>query len=133
MGKLRHSLDVNAFSANPFLWLFAPSAPMLITNQLGVMKPSYGLNLCSKILEILRTNKYIITPINSVIKRARIDFVWVQDQTIMLQYFPKHALFHNDNSLEEGSRQLVVTIFIMFSLNCKNTETLQQNPFQLLV
>ena len=84
---------------------------MLITNQLGVMNPSHGLILCSKVLETINTKKYITTPINSTLKGARIDFVWIKNETIMPQYFPIHSIFHNNDSLEEGSRQLVANYF----------------------
>ena len=110
-GRLKHTLKVNEFSKNPFLWLFAPSAPMLITHQLGAMKPSHGLHLCSKILGIIGTGKYVASPINSALKGVQINLVYVQQETVMLQYVPKHAFFHNDHSLEEGTRQFVANYY----------------------
>ena len=109
-GRISHNIKVENLSKDPFLWLFAPSAPMLLVQQFGSMKPSYGLKLCSRILEIIRTEKYILTPINTTLKNARIEFVWVQN-FVMLQYFPMHAVIHNNDSLEEGSRQLVANYF----------------------
>ena len=118
-GRITDSINVTAFAKDPFLWLFAPSAPMFLIQQFGSLKPSYGMKLCERILEIIRTEKYILTPINNVLKNARFEFVWVQEQ-VMLQYFPKHAVIHNSDSLEEGSRQLVSNYF--YYVFCKQQE-----------
>ncbi len=112
-GKINHKLDLHdtRYTKNPFLWIIAPSAPMLLAHQLGTLKPSYGLNLCSKILEVMRNDQYIFSPINTVLKNARLEIFALPDKNTFLQYHPAHALLHNSDSLEEGGRQLVANYF----------------------
>lgn len=112
-GKINHKLDLHdtRYMKNPFLWIIAPSAPMLLAHQLGTLKPSYGFSLCSKILEVMRNDQYIHSPINTTLKNARLEIFALPDRNTFLQYHPAHALLYNSDSLEEGSRQLVANYF----------------------
>lgn len=89
------------------LWVLAPSSIFYATHQLGVFRPSHGLQLISHFVNILFNKNYLLTPVNSTLKSARIDLIYNLDKSISLQFLPQHSLFHNNDSLEEGGRQLV--------------------------
>jgi hypothetical protein len=112
-GRIQHSITGYSLPSprnDPQLWVFAPSAPLFVANQLGALKPSYGLILCSQIIDIAFHNKYFLTPINSALKSAQIDFLYLPNG-LSLQFFPKHGFLYNSDSLEDGVRQLVSNYF----------------------
>jgi hypothetical protein len=88
------------------LWVLAPSALFLLAHQFGSMKPSHGLITCGTIIDMLFDNKYVLVPINSALKGAMIDFVYAGESSIKVQFHPKHGMFANSDSVEEGVRQL---------------------------
>ena len=109
-GAISHrisSTDPSFPTDNFKLWVLAPSAPLLMAHQFGVMKPSHGLIACSRVIDMLFRNKYLIMPINSALNAARIDFIYSGGPSIRLQFHPKHKLFHSSDSIEEGVRQLL--------------------------
>jgi hypothetical protein len=79
---------------------------MLLCHQLGTLRPSFGLILCSKILQITPFEKFILSPINTALKKATLEMV-SGTTTVYLKYSPSHSMFANNDSLEEGSNQLV--------------------------
>lgn len=89
------------------LLILAPSLPMLISHQLGAYRPTQGLILCSMIFDFYIYNKHLLMPINSALKKARIEFVKTDRGHVTLQFYPENRLFTNSDSLEEGSRQLL--------------------------
>lgn len=89
------------------LWVLAPSASFLLAHQFGSMKPSHGLITCSLIFDMLFDDKYVLTPINSALRGAKIDFIYTGGPSIKLQFHPQHGAFANSDSVEEGVRQLI--------------------------
>lgn len=88
------------------LWIIAPSGFFFINNQLGVLRPSHGLILCSQAIDISLQRNYLLSPINTTLQAARLDYVY-NSGGLNVRYFPKHSIIHNNDSLEEGTRQLV--------------------------
>lgn len=86
--------------------VLAPSLPFLISHQLGSFRPSYGLILCSQVLRFYTKNHHTMFPINSALKGADIQYVQTGQRTL-ITFHPKHRLFVNNDSLEEGVRQFV--------------------------
>jgi hypothetical protein len=91
---------------NKNLYVLFPSAVFLLAHQLGSMKPSHGLIICGTIMDMLFDNKYVLVPINSALKGAMIDFIYAE-HSIKVLFHPKHNMFANSDSLEEGVRQLI--------------------------
>lgn len=51
--------------------------------------------------------KYVLMPINSVLRGARIDFIYSEGPSIELQFHPHHSLFTNNDSAEESVCQFI--------------------------
>ncbi len=92
---------------DPKLWIFAPSPPLLIAHQFGSMKPSHGLITCGSIVDMLFHKRFVLAPINSALKGAKIDFLYTGGPSIAIQFHPQHGKFPNSDSVEEGVRQLI--------------------------
>src|SRR3989304_9805470 len=88
-------------------WVLAPSAPLVLAHQYGAMKPSHGLIVSTWVLDMVFNNRYILMPINSALAAARIDIHYTHTGSARLTFHPKHALFANSDSLEEGVRLLL--------------------------
>ena len=93
------------------LWVLAPSVPLYIAHQFGVLKPSYGLFLSSHIIDISFQNKFVLAPINKTLKSAKIELHYRDDGSLGVLFIPSHNLIHNNDSLEEGSRQLIANYY----------------------
>jgi hypothetical protein len=104
------------------LGYLVPSALLLLGHQLGVMKPSHGLIICGTVLDMLLDNRYILVPINSALKSATIEFLYIKDESVKVQFHPKHGIFANSDSLEEGVRQLLNN-YIYFAFTQANEDT----------
>jgi hypothetical protein len=91
---------------NEKLYVLAPSALFLLAHQFGSMKPSHGLITCGTVIDMLYDKRYVLMPINSALKGAMIDLIYAES-SIKVQFHPKHGLFANSDSLEEGVRQLL--------------------------
>src|SRR3990170_4274201 len=114
MGRIQHEisgLTLPSPQDNVDLWVLAPNAPFLIANRFGALRPSYGLRLCSQVLEIMNNNNYLLTPINPDLRSARIDFIYRSDHSIGILFFYDHPLFYNNDNLEEGTCQLAANYF----------------------
>ena len=105
-GRIQHSISGRTEDKNFVNEILSPSGSMFLCHQLGVLRPSFGLILCSKILQIVQSEKYILSPINNALKSATLELV-PGGSSAYLTYHPKHSLFSNNDSLEEGSTQLV--------------------------
>jgi hypothetical protein len=95
--------------------LLAPGVLLLTAHQFGVFKPSRGLIICDKIIDILFKNKYTFFPINSALKSVTIDSIYM-DTTVKFLVHPKHGLFADSDSLEEGMQQ-VINNYILYIYN----------------
>jgi hypothetical protein len=93
--------------SNPIVWILAPSVPLFLALQFGAMRPSQSLIVSGWILEMLFQNRYTLMPINSALRAARIDFVYIGVSSPKIQFHPEHSLFANSDSLEEGVCQLI--------------------------
>lgn len=89
------------------LWVLAPSATLLMAHQFGVMKPSHGLITCSRVVDMLFRMKYILMPINSALRRARIDFLYKGGSAIRMKFHPRYRFLSSSDSIEEGIRHLI--------------------------
>jgi hypothetical protein len=108
IGRISHSItDGHGDDQIDCLAILAPSLPMLVSHQLGTMKPSQGLGLCSAFLDFFIDDRHILLPINSALKGAKIQYIEVNNQNITLTFHPKHSFIHNSDSLEEGVRQFL--------------------------
>ncbi len=113
-GRIKH--EITGFTLpsprnDSKLWVLAPSVPLYIAHQLGVLKPSYGLFLCSQVIDISFHSKFVLTPINKTLKGAKIEIHYRDDGSLGLQFIPSHNLIHNNDSLEEGARQLIANYY----------------------
>ena len=64
-GKIWHSIsEGHGDTKQDCHLILAPSLPMLVLHQLGAMKPSQGLVLCSRLLDYFMDGRFIILPIN---------------------------------------------------------------------
>ena len=109
-GAIRHS--ISGISLPPHIdnqtnWILAPSAPFLLAHQFGSMKPSHSMIVSGWVLDMLFHNRYVLMPINSALKAARIVFLYLGDPSIKVQFHPKHSIFANSDSIEEGVKQLI--------------------------
>jgi hypothetical protein len=107
-GTIRHVISGIEYPPprdNKKLYVLFPSAVFLLAHQLGSMKPSHGLIICSMVMDMLFDNRYVLVPINSALKGAMIDFIYAE-HSIKVLFHPKHSMFANSDSLEEGVRQL---------------------------
>jgi hypothetical protein len=71
------------------------------------MKPSHGLIASNHVIDILFYNRYVLVPINSALKSARLDFIYIGGPSIKIQFHPKQRFLANSDSVEEGVRQLL--------------------------
>jgi hypothetical protein len=87
----------------------AASVPMLVSGQLGVLRPNYALALCDRLLGLLETDQYAVEPVNSVLKKATIKLYHRGDKLcrVYLTFHPKIGFMSNEDSVEEGVRQLL--------------------------
>lgn len=88
-------------------WLLAPSGPLLLAHQFGAMKPSHALIVSGWVIDTLFHNRYVIMPINSALSSATIEFIYTGGPAVKVQFHPKHSVFANSDSVEEGVRQLI--------------------------
>ncbi len=58
-------------------------------------------------LESLFRNRYILMPIISALRGARIEFAYTGGPQVEIRFHPEHKLLHSSDSLEEGVRQLI--------------------------
>lgn len=105
-GKLNIEITSHLPGEDKIGLLLAPSPALFISHQLGTMKPSHGLILCDGIFNYILNGKHIATPINSTLKAAEIIYLRLPSGNVAINFKPKHPLFHNSDSLEEGVRQL---------------------------
>ena len=89
------------------LWVLAPSGPLLLANQLGVMRPSSGLIACAHALDIASGQDFLLKPISSALSTAKVEFVYRRDGSLAVLFFPSYSALASSDSLEEGVRQLV--------------------------
>lgn len=113
-GRIKH--EITGFTLpsprnDSKLWILAPSVPLYVAHQLGVLKPSYGLFLCSQIIDISFHSKFVLAPINKTLKSAKIELYYKDNGSLGLKFFPSHKLIHNNDSLEEGIRQLIANYY----------------------
>jgi hypothetical protein len=71
------------------------------------MKPSHGLVVAGWVIDMLFHNRYVIMPINSALSSATFDVIYSAGPEVTVQFHPKHNLFANSDSVEEGIRQLI--------------------------
>ncbi len=71
------------------------------------LRPASGLIVSGWVIDMLFHNRYILMPINSALSSARIDFTYTGGSSVKVKFRPRHALFANSDSLEEGVRQLI--------------------------
>jgi len=88
-------------------WILSPSAPLLLSHQFGVMKPSHGLIVAGWITDMLFRDRYVLMPINPALSSARLDWHFTGGPSVKITFHPEHALLANSESLEEGVRQLI--------------------------
>lgn len=86
--------------------VLAPSLPLIIGHQLGVMRPSNGIILCSRALDFYIRGHHITYPIDSALSSATLKFIQTQ-AGIAITFHPKHRPEANDDCLEQGARQFV--------------------------
>jgi hypothetical protein len=107
-GRIWHSItEGHGDTEKDCLLILAPSLPMLVLHQLGAMKPSQGLVLCSRLLDFFIEDRSSILPINKALKGATIQYILLNNQRVIINFNPKHSYFHKSNSLEEGVGQLL--------------------------
>ena len=109
-GRVHHKVTGTQLAPprnDSLLWLVAPSGAFLLANQLGVLRPSYGLIASAHALDICEGPGYLLRPIGNTLKSARIEYVYQQGGSLGVLFFPQHSIFANNDSLEEGMRQLV--------------------------
>lgn len=106
VGRLYHDIPSSKPKSYLLPNILGPSAPLLISHQLGTMQPSYGLLLCESALRYLAHGEFMNSPINSVLKGLEIRVLQLQNNRVTINVHPKHKLFSNQDSLEEGVRQL---------------------------
>jgi hypothetical protein len=107
-GRISHSVSGITYPPprdNQKLYVLFPSAVFLLAHQFGSMKPSHGLIMSGTVMDMLFDNKYVLVPINSALKGAAIDFVYAEHSVKVLLH-PKHGMLANNDSVEEGVRQL---------------------------
>lgn len=105
-GKLNLNITSHFSDKDKIGLLLATSPALFISHLLGTMKPSYGLVLCDGIFDYILHGKHIVTPINKTLKSAEIIYFRLPSGNVAINFKPKHPLFHNNDSLEEGTRQL---------------------------
>jgi hypothetical protein len=105
-GRIQHSVSGQTEGKNFTNEVLSPSGSMFLSHQLGTLRPSFGLILCSKILQIVQSEKCILSPINTALKKATLELVSGRTSAYLM-YHPNHSFFANNDSLEEGSTQLV--------------------------
>jgi len=88
-------------------WLLAPSPTLLLAHQCGVVRPSLALITCARVIDMLFHNKYLLLPINSALKGARIDFIYTATSSVRVQFHPKHGRLVTNDSIEEGVTALI--------------------------
>lgn len=117
-GRVRHDLtSVVSLSAEQVSDILAVSVPMLISGQLGVLRPIYSLSLCDRLIHLLDTGQYVLEPINSALKRAKIRFH--SGNTICHTFHPSMGLFANNDSVEQAVRQLCYNYAVHISTQVK--------------
>lgn len=110
VARMRHKITgqrCKHWDDDVLAWVLSPSAPLLLANQFGVMKPSHGLIVSGWVIDMLFHNRYTLMPINSALSSARIDFIYTSGSSVKLTFHPRHPFFANSDSLEEGVRQLI--------------------------
>jgi hypothetical protein len=105
-GKVNHTLD-RYFDPERELNYLSFSVPMILSNQLGALRPSHGLIICSHVLDYYSNNDYMIYPINSALKNATIELLLLDGNEGTLKFSPGRSRFGNNDSLEEGTRQFL--------------------------
>ena len=107
VGQIRQSVH-GGYPSNQedLAFIIAPSFPMLLSHQLGTLRPSHALILSSNVIDLLKGASHIRRPVNSALKAASIEFAESRSGTTM-QFHPHHGLFANNDSLEEGVRQFI--------------------------
>ncbi len=100
--KLATRLQLNDYQRDDAV---AASVPMLISSQLGTLVPHHALVLCTRSLALLERSEHIIEPINSALKKVRID-LW-KAAGVFHTFHPKSRFLANNNSVEEGVRQFL--------------------------
>ena len=58
-------------------------------------------------MDLLFHNKYLLMPINSVLRTARIDFIYAASSAIKVQFHPKYSPFAGNDSIEEAGVALL--------------------------
>lgn len=107
LGDIRHAVrNGNGSEQQDLLLLLAPSLPMLLSHQLGAVRPSHGLILCQDVVDLFEGRRYLRLPINSALTGVSITLVHTR-KAWTLQFSPKHGPLANNDSLEEGARQFV--------------------------
>ena len=109
-GRINHQFTGDVLPPhrnNRLLWVLAPSVPLFLVHQYGSMRPSHALIISSKILEMLFENKYLLTPINNALKGAKLEFIYPGGPAVKVQFHPMHSFLANNDSIEEGVRQLI--------------------------
>ena len=106
-GELQHRISGGyAAPQENILLVLAPSLPMVLSHQLGALKPSYGLTLCDSVLNILETGNHSLIPVNRALENARIDF----QQThagMNLTFHPQSRPSAVESDIEEAVPQLL--------------------------
>lgn len=118
-GKIKTSISGAVLPAprnDRLYWVLEPSALFFLSHQYGSMKPTQGLIMSSTIMDMLLENRYVRMPINSALKGAAIDLIYRDGGKAALQFRPKHGMFANSDSLEEGVRQLLNN-YVHFAYN----------------
>ena len=88
-------------------WLLAPSPSLLLAHQCGVLRPSVALITCARVMDMLLHSKYLLLPINSALKAARIDFIYTATSSVRVQFHPKYGRLAADDSVEEAVTALI--------------------------
>ena len=110
LGQVRHSITGQRQPPpkdDVLAWVLVPSGPLLLAHQFGAMKPSQGLIVSGWVIDTIFHNRYVIMPINSALSQASMEFIYPGGPAIKVRFHPKHSLFANSDSLEEGVRQLI--------------------------
>ena len=100
-------IDLPPPRADKSAWLLAPSPVLLLAHQCGVMRPTQALISCARVMDLLFHNRYLLMPINTALRSARIDFIYAASSAVRIEFHPKHSTFASNDSLEEGVVALI--------------------------
>ena len=121
-GKVKPTVTLGSFGdvTKDNLQLLSPSIPMLVSHQLGTFLPTTGLSLTSHLINFVVNGQHLVSPINSVLKETRLDFVTRSQGGVAIQFKPETGRFAKNENVEDGSKQFVYNYVVSVFNNLPN-------------